>query len=61
MTDSPQFQTRGPINDAVEIIGERRGWGIACGILQAQLELIAEGKETIGEAIERLRQFASSL
>ncbi|MCE1183185.1 MAG: hypothetical protein LWW81_12940 [Rhodocyclales bacterium] len=61
MTDSPQFQTRGPINEAVEIIGERRGWGIACGILQAHLELIAEGKETIGEAIERLRQFASSL
>ncbi|SCC92988.1 hypothetical protein THIX_30216 [Thiomonas sp. X19] len=61
MTDTLQFQDHGPINDAVEIIGERRGWGIACGILQAHLELLAEGKETIGEAIERLGQFASSL
>ena len=41
MTDSPQFQTHGPINDAVEVIGERRGGGIACGILQAHLEHIA--------------------
>ena len=61
MPDTPQFQTHGPINDAVEIIGERRGWAIACGTLQGHLELIAEGKETIGEAIERLGVLASSL
>jgi Zn/Cd-binding protein ZinT len=47
------------IGQAIDAICKQRSLASTCGVLQAMLELIAEGSMTIDEVIKRLEEIAS--